>query len=383
MAGFFIFCRFSLRPSMMSDTDNNDVESSASSGRLDYIILGQGICGTFLSYYLLKAGKKVLVIDESKPFTASKAASGVINPVTGRRIVRTWRIEELLPFALEAYEDLGREINMYLIKSISILDFHASTQMKEAFVKRMLEGEDYLQIPPDAGEWTNYFNFYFGVGAVSPSLLIDLNTMLSTWRQKLKEKDLLLEEVFDWNECSNETNHIAYKNIKADKVICCDGVAGFDNPYFNKLPYAKIKGEAIIARIPTLPATYIYKQGLSIVPWKQDLFWIGSSYEWNYDDVLPTTSFLRKVETHLQQWLKMPYTIVDHFASERPATIERRPFVGVHPHHPSVAIFNGMGTKGCSLAPFFAYQLTKHLLEQQPLYAEVDVQRFKRILMPI
>jgi hypothetical protein len=41
----------------------------------------------------------VIVIDESNPFTATKAASGVINPVTGRRIVRTWRIEELLPFA--------------------------------------------------------------------------------------------------------------------------------------------------------------------------------------------------------------------------------------------------------------------------------------------
>ena len=55
----------------------------------DYIVLGQGISGSFLSYYLIKAGKKVLVIDESKPFTASKIASGVINPVTGRRVVQT------------------------------------------------------------------------------------------------------------------------------------------------------------------------------------------------------------------------------------------------------------------------------------------------------
>ncbi|MEJ7679431.1 MAG: hypothetical protein WKG06_16540 [Segetibacter sp.] len=50
-----------------------------------------------------------MIIDKNKPFTASKAASGVINPVTGRRIVRTWRIEELLPFALKAYTELGNE----------------------------------------------------------------------------------------------------------------------------------------------------------------------------------------------------------------------------------------------------------------------------------
>ena len=109
---------------------------------VDYIILGQGLCGTFLSYYLLKAGKKVVVIDKDNPFTATKAASGVINPVTGRRIVRTWRIEELLPFSLEAYTILGEELKASLITTTSILDFHPGTQMRDAFEKRMLEGEE-------------------------------------------------------------------------------------------------------------------------------------------------------------------------------------------------------------------------------------------------
>ena len=82
----------------------------------DYLVIGQGLCGTFLSYYLLKAGKSVIVIDENKAHTASKVASGVINPVTGRRIVRTWRIEELLPFALKAYKKLENEFGQSLVK---------------------------------------------------------------------------------------------------------------------------------------------------------------------------------------------------------------------------------------------------------------------------
>jgi flavin-dependent dehydrogenase len=64
---------------------------------VDYIIIGQGISGSFLSRDLLRAGRSVIVIDESKPFTASKVASGVINPITGRRMVRTWEIEKLMP----------------------------------------------------------------------------------------------------------------------------------------------------------------------------------------------------------------------------------------------------------------------------------------------
>lgn len=349
-------------------------------GAEGFIILGQGLCGTLLSRQLIKEGKKVLVIDEGKSFTASKVASGVINPVTGRRIVRTWRIEELLPFAVETYKNFGEELHSRIVTSTNILDFHASPQMKDAFEKRIAHGEAFLQNASGADDWKTYFNYYFGAGIISPCLLVDLHTMLYNWRQKLEENHALLEEAFDWNACNVSADHVQYKNITATRLICCDGVAGFNNPYFNKLPYAKIKGEAIIARIPGLPSTHIYKQGVSIVPWKDDLFWIGSSYEWNYNDVLPTNAFRKKIEASLQQWLKLPFEIVDHLASERPATIERRPFVGLHPHHTSVGILNGMGTKGCSLAPFFAHQLTQHLLYNKPLYAEADVQRFKRVL---
>src|SRR3954454_6220521 len=111
---------------------------------VDYLIVGQGLCGTFLSYYLSKAGKKVIVIDESNAFTASKVASGIINPVTGRRIVRTWRIEELLPFALKTYKELENEFNKSLVKECSLLDFHPNFQMKEAFEKRLSEEQEFL-----------------------------------------------------------------------------------------------------------------------------------------------------------------------------------------------------------------------------------------------
>src|SRR3954462_11474048 len=114
---------------------------------VDYLIIGQGLCGTFLSYYLTDAEKKVLVIDTSTLFSASKVASGIINPVTGRRIVRTWRIEELLPFAWNAYKELGNEFEKSLVKECNVLDFHPSLQMKEAFEKRLAEEKEYLHKP--------------------------------------------------------------------------------------------------------------------------------------------------------------------------------------------------------------------------------------------
>ena len=82
----------------------------------------------------------------------------------------------------------------------------------------------------------------------------------------------------------------------------------------------------------------------------------------------------------LDNFLKVPYTIVDHLAGIRPANTERRPFVGVHPSYPSLAICNGMGTKGCSLAPYFTKQIIDYLDNRKAIDPEADIQRFKSIL---
>jgi hypothetical protein len=250
--------------------------------------------------------------------------------------------------------------------------------MKAAFDERVQE-ETYLQYETEE-IWNPFFHFHYSIGKVTPCLLIDLQSMLALWRNELMNKGLLLNESFDIGSCSIEPDKVKYQSITAEKIFFCDGVAGFTNPFFKNLPYSRNKGEVLIAAIPGLPRTHLFKQGITIVPWKDDLFWIGSTYDWNYDDVLPTDAFRKKVATQLQYWLKLPYTIVDHFAAERPTNMERRPFVGLHPQHPSVGILNGMGTKGCSLAPYFAHQLVEHVISGAAIDPAADVKRFQKVL---
>ena len=343
---------------------------------VDYIIIGQGLCGSWLSYYMMKAGKKVFVIDEAATYSSTKVASGIINPVTGRRIVRTWRIEELLPFALDAYTRLGAALDTNIVTQTSVLDFHPTLQMQDAFNSRLPVETEYLHSYDDEQRWKSFFNFHYSIGEVAPCLLIDLHNLLDGWRSKLKEADALVEEPFNWADCTINDDHVVYRNYNAEKIFCCEGVAGFTNPYFKNLPYSHMKGEALIVSIPGLPTTHIYKHGLSIVPWQGGLFWVGSSYEWKFEHLQSTTLFRQRCEAFLQQFVKLPYSIVDHIAADRPANMERRPFVGLHPRHPAVGILNGMGTKGCSLAPLFANQLVQHLVDNSPLYADADVARF-------
>lgn len=71
---------------------------------------------------------------------------------------------------------------------------------------------------------------------------------------------------------------------------------------------------------------------------------------------------------------------MDHVSAVRPATLERRPFVGFHPLYNQIGILNGMGTKGCSLAPYFASQLKVNLTQGRPINPEADINRYSRIL---
>jgi len=343
--------------------------------QVKYLVVGQGIVGTFMSYHLDKAGITYLLVnDESLP-SASSVASGVMNPVTGRRIVQTWMIETLLPYAVNAYSAIQQKLNIQIIQNAPVILLHPSEQMKDSFEYRTQHDNIYL-LRQDPTHWTPYFNAPFGVGGIDDCYWIDINKMLQSWRNYLITNQHYLNAHFDSKEVIFSEKNVRWKNVTAEKIIFCDGIASSQNPYFSSLPFAPNKGEALIVKIPGLPNKNIYKNNISVIPWKDDLFWVGSNYEWTFQDSNPSIAFKEKMIESIDKFLKLPYEIVDHIAGIRPTNTQRRPFVGVHPTQCQLAICNGMGTKGCSLAPYFTAQLLAHLEYGAPVEAEASILRF-------
>jgi glycine/D-amino acid oxidase-like deaminating enzyme len=342
----------------------------------DIIIVGQGICGTVLTSALMEQHQKVLVIDDGSKKAASKIASGVINPVTGRRIVKTWQIDTVMPAAVRMYQALEKKLGTSIVKQCNIINFHPSEQMQKAFEDRIAEDPTYLSTQPLSNTIAAAFDAPFGHTVIDPCWLIHLENLLHHCRQYLIEKNTLIEDVFDFKKLGVTADQIVYKNYTANKIIFCEGAKGQNNPFFNQLPFAPNKGEALLVKINDLDSRFIYKKALSIVPWKDGIFWVGSNYEWdNYNDD-PSPSFKEKTIAALNEWLTIPYEVIDHIAAIRPANTQRRPFIGMHPIYKNIGIFNGMGTKGCSLAPFFAEQFTSHILKQTTLDNEASIDRF-------
>lgn len=349
--------------------------------QVDYLIIGQGICGTMLSWFLHKEGKTFLVIDDNNENASSKIAAGIVNPVTGRRYAYTWMIDEVMPFAVQCYEELENSLDLKLVHQKSIIDFFPSPQMRNAFIDRLTENDTYLHSYPDQNHFNPYFNYHFGCGEIRPAYTVHLHVLLSSWRKKLLELNCLKEEKVDINELKVEKDFISYQNITAQKIIFCDGVDGVNNPWFQLLPYAPNKGEALIIECNDLITEHVFKKGLMLAPLaEENLYWVGSNYQWEFENDQPSQQFYYHATTVLNNWLKKPYKVVAHKAAVRPATLERRPFVGFHPLFASIGILNGMGTKGTSLAPFFAHQLMHYLVYDFPIAPEADVHRFNRIL---
>jgi glycine/D-amino acid oxidase-like deaminating enzyme len=346
----------------------------------DVLIVGQGLAGTWLSWWLHQSGLRFKVLDQSDPGSASNRAAGLINPVTGRRLVTTWMIDELMPFSFEAYLDIGKFLGESFIDQTKLVDFFPSVQMLQAFQKRFAEDPSYLQPEDDREKYADCFRYELGWGAIQPCGLVSVVKFLTAWRRWLEKKNLLIESVFDLSALHQKHGGVEYSGIHTRYIVFCDGKSSVQNPYFEKLPFALNKGEGLLVEIRGLPAGLVFKKGMSLVPYGENIYWLGSSYEWEFNDDQPSEKFRQSAVNWLGNFLKLPFTVLEHFSALRPATLERRPFAGFHPLHPQIGILNGLGTKGCSLAPYFARQLADSITVEGTLNPMVDIKRFKRLL---
>ena len=348
----------------------------------DYIIVGQGVAGAWITYYLLQENKNIIVFDKEDLQSASNVAGGLINPVTGRRVVTTWLAEELIPFITKEYNAAGELFGTEAIYQKNILVFPSATDMQQAFNERMQQQNSYiLSAAAKKDVLRSIFNFPFEVFEIAPCYVVQMCAFLKSCRIHLEEKNVLLNEIFDEDQLMLRDDFIQYKNITAKKIIYADGVQSMQSKYWKHLPFVQNKGQALIIKTDSLPISNTYKFGhLTLIPLERDLWWAGSSNELSFQTSAPTEDFKIRTVSSLTSILKGTFEVKEHWSSLRAATVERRPFVGIHPLYKQLAILNGLGSKGCSLAPWFARELANNLVHEKPINPLADVTRFSRIL---
>ena len=90
--------------------------------KYDYIIIGQGIAGSTLAWNLYFENKTFLILDSENNNSASKAALGIYNPITGRRKALTWNFHKVFKGLEKFYRRVEKNIGVkILFKKLSNL----------------------------------------------------------------------------------------------------------------------------------------------------------------------------------------------------------------------------------------------------------------------
>jgi glycine oxidase len=344
---------------------------------VDYIIIGQGLAGSCLALEFLKRNISFLVIDKTNANSASRVAAGLFNPITGKTMEATWRANEIFSFLPEFYKSAEQATDEKLLHTLPIYrPFLSADESKKwemsphSFVTKV-----HLQ-----SQYSTFINDNFGGLELNHCGFLDTNTFLSAVRRLLQQQNSLLEEDFAFE--AFHANSGSYKNYEFKKVIFCDGTAVGKNPFFNWLPIRKLKGETLKIQID-LPQSIIFNRGVFAVPlFEKNNFLVGSTYS---HDAQPgnTETGIAELNKKARILLKSDFSILSKTWGHRPTSPDRRPILGCHPEHKNLHVFNGLGTKGVSLAPFFAVQLVSYLQGQSELEPAVNIERFYSLYFQI
>lgn len=344
---------------------------------LDYIIVGQGIAGSVIAYSLLKRNKKFMVIDEDADSSSSKVAAGLYNPVVFKRLVKSWKADELIPFADTFYSDAEKDLEKrFYFKKKIIKIFSDEEEINFWRKKSKEEVEEYLSGEIKKDFFPNEVNNPLGCAEVLNSGYLNVLAFLSAIKEELISRNFYQNEIFDHSNLQIQREIVIYKGINAKHIIFCEGYKAIHNPFFPELNFKLTKGELLTVHIPNFNVDEVINKGVFILPLGNNIFKVGATYEWNEINEQTTDKGKEELVEKLKKVITDPFEIIEHKAGIRPTVNDRRPIIGLHPDNSSLAIFNGMGTKGVMLAPYFADQLINHIEEGLPLDKEADVKRF-------
>lgn len=343
----------------------------------DVIIVGQGLAGTTLAWRLHDAGRRVLMIDAGEPVTSSKIAAGLITPITGKRMALSWRCDEFLATARSFYDSIEQRTGRRLFHDRIALRLFKSDEERQQWSRRAGQPayQAHVMNPQPEPLLDPALGNAAAGGFAMRAAQLDVTAYLEVSREHLAFEPMTL----DWRrDVVLNPDGVSIQGHKTRMLISCEGYAATRNPYFLCVPFIAAKGDILTVRFHRPVPPRCLHRGIWLAPamfaeMEPDVFWVGSTYDWENLDQTPCASARSEIEGRLKAFLHVPYTVLDHRAAVRPIIKESRALIGRHPHHKQLGYFNGLGSKGSLHAPWYAQQLTQHLVHGIALPADLDV----------
>lgn len=324
----------------------------------NWTIVGQGLAGTCLAWVLWKRGVPFVIEDLGRG-GGSRVAAGMVNPITGKNFEPSWRIAEFLPDALAFYAEVEALIERKVWHAFPVLRLAGSEKEWGKIISKLA---DPMVAPWVAGQVTAPAG-WVGAVEVRGGGRLDTRAFMDG-----------SQEFFQKLGC-HETGVVSAGTAN---TIWCDGAAGLMSGKFG--PHRCAKGEILTVRADWDETRIRIGAGGWLVPIGGGDFKVGSTYEWNELDEVPTDKGRMRVEEIAAKLGGPDFETIAHEAGIRPILRRSQPLIG--PLEEGGWMFNALGSKGSLYAPGMAARLARWLLDGWEPEPDVDLRVFLKQSRP-
>lgn len=347
----------------------------------EIVIVGAGITGSYIAYFLAKKGYKVRLIDKSSMgMHASAKNPGGLNPLHGPGIPGV-----MTPLGLRSFE-LHQQLQPEILK-LSGIDFKGQLvpRLEVAFSENEIKSLEtsealYNKISGFSAEWVTPEQLKKEEprisSGVSAALMLKGNGIVdsSLYTHAVSAAAKKLGVQFQKTEVIGfeiRKGRIEYIRTRKEKLKC-NTVVLATGPWFEgpsrwlntPLPVRPLKGQLLLAELPGLPLPYhVTKDAMGIYITSGKQLWLGGTQEDVGFDEKPTLQGRKRIITALSEIIPdiTDAKILDHVAAFRPVAPDRFPVIGRLPNYENVLIASGAGVKGMLLSTGIAEALAEDI----------------------
>ena len=334
----------------------------------EVIIVGHGLAGAILAHTLIDRGLKVCCSEGKINYSASRIATGLINPFIGPKLNIPFEFKRCTEVNFHFFKKWEEESNEILLKPEPLLRvFKSKTQRNkwDEYTKNSDSARYTLSFHSREKLAESEIMGKYGAGETQ-AFRLNVEKFLKLSRQKLESMDCWTEETFKHN------------NIKDnDSVFFAEGYNVSKNPYFNWLPFAPAQGEILEF---TGPESNALSNGTWFLPNKKSSFHAGSTWKHTELKSGPTKIGHDTILRNLEYMPISRYKKVNHYSGIRSGTLDRNPIIGRHPRLENLYIFNGFGSRGSTTIKLYADHLAELFINGVKLPMHVDLNRFTSLL---
>ncbi|MFV1996112.1 MAG: NAD(P)/FAD-dependent oxidoreductase, partial [Verrucomicrobiales bacterium] len=307
-----------------------------------------------------------------------RVAGGLMTPITGMRMVKSWRIDETWPVARDFYRGIESELGASFFHQLAIARIFRSQQEAGHWARRRDDAAfaSYLEEDPLVVAGNGEPAAPFGGFAMRRCGWVDLGVFLERSRAFFEAEGAF--SVGEFDEEALDPAAPEWEGVRVEgAVIHCAGHEARFSRFFDWVPFKPAKGEILTVELDPAPVLKrILNCGNWLLPLGGGRFRTGTTYCWDDLDPVPTQRARQTIEAGLREIVgERGVRVTRHVAGVRPIIRESKVLFGRHPAHPRLGFFNGLGSKGVLNAPFFAERFAAHLVDGVAIEEEVDLRR--------